>query len=295
MRIKAVLLLLTFCLHSFLAAELNLFVPGKSAPVSLVLDSTRLEVGYVTGNFIGLKQDYLDIGAFAPVAQIDDLFTFVDAKGYRFDNSKWGASAGFGFRTWSFSDNYLIGSNVYYDFLQGHWRDFNRIGFGLELLGWCWDLRLNGYVPVLDFEHHSKRRVFDDFEGDYCAFCVKREFSPRAAFDLELGIPIGCWCNFSSYFALGPYYYNWRHYSKSYWGGQARLEFYWKTFLSIQVQTSYDRVNHSQTEGKFMLFLPLDLLCFEDSHDPCVDLLYQPVQRNGIIFTRRCCDFKWNW
>ena len=289
--LKAFLLIVPLFFSLFLCAkdEESLLPDGAS----FLIQDTRFEVGYVTGDFIGLKEDYLELGAFAPAFSCDDLFTFLDVKGYRFENSKWGASAGVGLR-YSCCD-YIVGSNVYYDFLQGYYHNFNRMGAGFELLGNCWDLRINGYFPVLKTEQHSRTRIFSDFCTNFCSISKKWQRSPRLGFDMELGVPIGCWNQFSSYVAIGPYYYNWRH-KKNYWGGQARLEINWRSFVSLQVQTSYDRVNHSRTEGKFLFFFPLDVLCGDwMCDDPCKVLLYQPVVRNGTIFTDRCCDCCRNW
>jgi hypothetical protein len=259
-----------------------------------VLKDTRFEFGYVAGQFIGLKQGYLDLGAFTPLFQSGDFLAFADAKGYRFDNSRWGASAGIGMRTWSMRD-FIFGSNVYYDYLQGRRHSFNRMGAGLECLGACWDLRINGYFPILDTIHCSERRVFTDFQGDFIASAEHRQFMPRLGFDMELGIPIGSWDEFSCYFAAGPYYYNWRQ-QKNYWGGQARFELYWKSYFTAQIQTSYDAVNHSRTEGKFLVFIPFELfLDCKSSEDLCKALFYQPVVRNGTIFTEHCCRFICNW
>ena len=286
---------------SFFLLLLPLSVPALAAEKEesdSLLDDARFEVGYVTGEFIGLKEGYLDLGVFVPIFECGDFVSFVDAKGYRFENSRWGASAGLGMRTWCLNEC-ILGSNIYYDYLEGRFHNFNRMGAGLECLTPCFDVRVNGYFPILDTEHRSRIHCFDDFQGDFIALSRNREFTPRVGFDMELGLPIGCWWDsLSIYCAAGPYYYNWRH-KKNYWGGQARLELYWKSYVTVQVQTSYDRVNHSRTEGKFLLFIPfnvIDLLSGgECCENLCKALFYQPVVRNGTIFTDHCCSFCWNW
>lgn len=269
------------------------------------LSGARIEGGYNFGKFIGIRHSYAELGLFLPVRLSDfmcfesDLTTFADVRGYYFNNSKnrWGASAGVGVRTWL--DEGILGANFYYDFLQGHHRTchnrgFNRLGFGVEWLGPCFDFRANAYFPV-GKRSHSRRFIFNEYIGDYVVIAKDTQFVVGEGFDAELGTPIYDACDFRIYAAAGPYYFQTSH-CYHYWGGQARLELNWRSYLSLQVRTSYDDTNHSHTQGRILVSIPFDVFCgcnyFEDF---CSQLLYQPVRRTGIIFTDHCCSYKKNW
>lgn len=259
-----------------------------------LLGDVRFEIGYAFGKFIGIEQDYLELGLFAPYKFDCDGAVFADVRGYRLNNSHWASSVGLGLR--KEFDCHVWGANVYYDYREGEYRkNFNRVGVGLEALGSCFDVRVNGYIPVGTQTSFSKVHVQDNYIGDYFATCQKREFCVGAGFDAELGAPLLCCCGFRVYGAAGPYYFRKDH-EQSYWGGQARLELDWKQYLTLEVRTSYDHQNHSHTQGRVLVSVPFDILsswCC-DCCD-CFDILTQPVRRNGIIFVDHCCNYTWNW
>lgn len=220
---------------------------------------------------------------------------FADGRAYQFDkHSRWGSSAGVGIRGSGWCDR-IWGVNVYHDHLKGrHHGSFNRVGVGLEWLGTCWDVRVNGYFPADSQRHFSHRRAFRWSEG-WRETCHREEFSIGQGFDAELGLPIGCWCDFALYGAIGPYYYNGKE-RKDFWGGYGRLEVNWRDYISLQVRTSYDRLYHSRTQFRALLSIPLEALCnWRCFGNYCRNLCIQPVRRNGVIFTDHCPICKWNW
>lgn len=268
---------------------------GCCSPRSSCLDDIRFEVGYATGKFIGIDKDYLELGVFAPFQATCDSYVFTDLRAYRFDESEWATSMGLGFRK-GFCDM-VLGGNVYWDYREGHCNtDFNRIGIGVEYLSDCFDVRINGYIPVSAQTGWCRKHYYNDYEGGYSATCRRKEFCVAAGFDAEIGTPFFCWCDLSLYGAVGPYYFDKKN-EENYWGGMARLELNWKSLLSLEVRTSYDRHNHSHTQGRFLVSIPLDFFNFCNCDDRCCwDRLFtQPVERNGIIFLDHCCNYTWNW
>ena len=132
-----------------LASETNTLTCEQCCSRNPLMD-TRLEAGYSWGQFIGIKEDYAELGLFVPVTFCDRWAIFADGRAYRFEDDQWGASAGIGFRGFT-CDGRIFGANFYYDYLEGTNNGyFNRLGVGLEWLGPCWDLRVNGYLPVGD-------------------------------------------------------------------------------------------------------------------------------------------------
>jgi hypothetical protein len=257
--------------------------------------NARIEVGYAIGKWIGIRRNYAELGVFLPVAFSPNWVSFADARGYRFNHSRWGASAGIGVRI-APTNQRIYGGNIYYDYLESHsHKGFHRLGAGLEWLGDCWDLRLNGYFRLGAGVHDTKPHVFDNYIGNYIVICQAKEYSISEGFDAEVGIPLLSRCDLQFYAALGPYYYRGSHsHSDNFWGGHARLELSWKSFISIQVRTSYDRRNHSRTQGRLWISIPFDFFKCSDFSDFC-NLLTQPVQRNGIIFTDKCCHYHTNY
>lgn len=256
--------------------------------------AVRLEGGYAVGRFIGLHENYAELGTFLAPAPIAEWQPFVDLRGYRLDNGDWAASGGLGVRWRDACFCRIWGANLFYDYRESCIGNFNRIGFGLESLGECWDCRLNVYIPVNGDTKRSCLCVFDDFIGPFLVTVRKKEFIFKGI-DAEIGGHLWRWCNFSLYGAAGPYYYYHTHCDQIF-GAQARLELYWLQYLSLEVRGSYDEEDKTNVQGKVMLRIPLDIFfCSGTACDPCRELLIQPVRRFGVIFTKHCCDWTWNW
>ncbi|OAI50215.1 hypothetical protein AYO37_01325, partial [Opitutia bacterium SCGC AG-212-L18] len=257
----------------------------------------RIEIGYSWGQFIGIKEDYAELGLFLPAVFCDQWAIFVDGRGYRFENDQWGASAGVGVRRF-ICDGNILGVNFYYDYLEGENRGFfDRFGVGFEWLGPCFDLRVNGYYPVGGHESIVSNTFTCTYPGTAFVYTRSRvDFSISKGFDAEIGMPLFCKCHFRLYGAVGPYYYD-RKNHEGFWGGYARLDLSIWDYFWVRVRSSYDEVYHSRTQVTLLLSLPLDFLCnWRCCRDYCRDLLTQPVRRNGIIFTDQPCTQRtWNW
>lgn len=256
--------------------------------------NSRLEAAYNAGRFIGIKHNYAELGLFLPGMYKEHWLTFADARVYRLENCKWAANLGVGARIWV-EDKGIFGTNIFYDYLEGDIKDgFHRMGLGLEWLGKCWDFRINGYIPVNE-RSHSSLHVYSNYIGNYLVTSRDRESCIREGFDAEIGKAIGCWCDFKLYGAIGPYYYHGNH-DKNFWGCQARVELFWKSYLSLQIRSSYDNKYHTHLQARMLLSIPLDTIwgC-EPFEDICAILFTQPVRRNGIIFTNRCCHYTTNY
>lgn len=291
MKLK-LLAIIFFCLNILKLDADSCSMPGNIC-ISDNFFQSRIEARYSTGRFIGIKQDYGEAGMFAPLYLSDCFFSFLDYRDYRFNNSKWGTSAGIGIRKCLGNDN-IAGANIYYDYLEGKFhKSFNRLGLGFEWLGNCWDLRINAYFPLGHQANFSRTHHYDHYVGNFHATCREKEFAFNRGFDAELGLPFWCWDNFTAYGAIGPYYYSARNKSH-YYGGQARIEIHYASLITLQVRSSYDHVNHSRTQFQIEISLPFEILC--GNINCCFrDLFLQPVRRNGVIFTDHCCNYTWNW
>lgn len=253
----------------------------------------QLESGYTMGKFIGLEENYVELGVFVAPESINGLQPLVDLRGFRLDNGDWAASVGIGTRWWDRSSFRVYGTNLFYDYRNAHFANFHRIGIGLESLGECLDYRLNVYLPVNGDTKHSSLHVFDKFTSGFIATCQEHEFAFKGV-DFELGWHIWHSCNFSLYGSTGPYYYHNKRVSGIF-GGQAHLELSWVSCLTLEVRVSYDKKFDTHVQGKIMLSLPLYELYCGRQDDSCQELITQGVKRNNVPFTTRCCDWTWNW
>lgn len=255
-----------------------------------IFQKTEIELGYYTGRFISIDEDYLEIGLFAPFYLSNCYTTFLDVHGYRFNDGKWASSAGLVIRQ-NLSEFSALGFNTYYDYRRGISRhNFHQIGLGFEWLKNCWDFRINGYLPVSQKTQTSNFCVFDQLGDGFFATSRRVEYAYNG-FDAEIGMPLLSCCNFNLYGAAGPYYYM-RSHQNHFWGGHGRLELDWKSIFYLQIRMSYDKVHSTNFQGVIQVSFPLDF-CWKNCG--CHGLMSKRVQRNGIILTDHCCDWTWNW
>lgn len=278
--------LLTLFTTSFISAEyrwLNDFYNATE-------ETARLEVGYYTGDYISIDEDYTEFAVFAPLKYcFNDLRPFIDARNYVFNNGKWGSSLGWGVRDRLCCCDAAVGINSYFDYRRGNTKhSYNQWGVGLEYLSCDVDLRLNTYWVFENNRHHSNRtRVVT--EGSTVVTERLIEFA-YSGFDAEVGKKLFSIWDIDLYAGLGPYYFT-RSHLEQFWGGFGRFEANYKDFLSLQVRVSHDDHNSTRVQGLIELSLPLYYLCpCGVVENTCVDwLLDQPVRRNGVILT----DHKW--
>lgn len=255
-----------------------------------IFQGTQIEFGYNTGSFISIDQDYSEMRLFTPLSLSNSYTPFLDIHGYRFNNDKWAASAGFGIRR-NLSELSALGINTYYDYRRGKSNhNFHQIGFGFEWLNNCFDIRINGYFPFLQKMQTSDFCVFDQLGDGFFATRRRVEYS-YSGFDAEIGMPIIKYCDFNLYAAAGPYYYI-RSHQNHFWGGHGSLELDWKSILSLQIRMSYDNVYSTNVQGIIQISFPLNF-CWKNWG--CHHLINQQVRRNGIILIDHCCDWTWNW
>lgn len=249
-------------------------------------EKTRIDIGSATGDFIGIRRSFFEFGAFTPLSDGCEWLPFIDARGYYFQNDRWAANAGVGLR-YILENDYILGVNGYYDYLEGQRHSaFHRAGLGLELLTCHFDIRINGYFPIQTTNTKSWSLYTVDTETVYWNY---REFAVRTGFDAEIGTHLFDWGNFSTYAAIGPYFYDFGKQSlkrSSFWGGQVRIEADWNNYLSLQFRGSYDRLYRSEGQFKIQFSMPIEDLIY--AWDNCaIEPILQPVRRTGIIFSER--------
>lgn len=258
------------------------------------LANSYVEAGYGFGKFIGIKDNYAQLGLFLPIGVRQNYFAFADVKGYRFDKNYWGSSTGLGFRQWN-QNQQIWGGNVYYDEISKSRSYFQRLGLGLEWLTSSINFRINGYMPLGRTKKLVGTQLYSNYNGNYQALGKFYQLATSAGIDAELEALLAYWYDFNLYGALGSYHY-FKSHIRSITGGFGRFSFEWRRLISLQMRISYDRVYNARIQGLIALQLPFEIF----SNWPPLDDLYhlfftQPVRRQGVIFTQDCCRYECNW
>ncbi len=109
----------------------------------------HISASHTEGKGLGYSKGYssLDLFLSQPFSN-RTLVPFLDLRGHIFNDSKYAANAGLGFRILSKCKKQVWGINAMYDYLQTSQRPYNQVGGGLEVLGEKWDVRINTYIPV---------------------------------------------------------------------------------------------------------------------------------------------------
>lgn len=267
-----------------------------------------LFIDYTLGKGVGYPTGYTSIGLWSALnSNRDSQFQpFIDLRGHVLNNGQKAANIGLGARYLSTCLNTIFGASVYYDYREGFLGHYNQIGVGAEILGKCWDFRINGYIPVGKRDNLTCC-LFEDYDGDYFALFLKKERS-LGGFDAEVGAFLRrkdpcCCCDFDVYAAIGPYYFS-TNCGPNVFGGQARLAVGWLNCINVEVIATSDRVFHERVQGRFELCIPLggNWCCWGAGKEDCGNCSCWPrcvdclrVERREIIVLDDCCEWETNY
>lgn len=110
---------------------------------------TNFNVQNVSGDGVGWRNGFTQIGAFTPLFYNGEWLLAPNGRLMITDTQKVGGNAGLIGRYYSSEWDRLFGANVYYDWDRAApGFTYNQIGFGAETLGNLWDFRANGYAPI---------------------------------------------------------------------------------------------------------------------------------------------------
>lgn len=256
-------------------------------------------VGQTLGRGIGYNKPYTSVGLFyMPRRYSCCVLPFLDMRLHKFNHGKFAYNLGGGLRFLVPSLNRVMGINSYYDYRDGK-RDWHRLGIGFELLGPCFDIRINGYFPVGSHTHESHPKRFC-FPGGFFASCTRKTEALRGV-DGEICTSLQklcpCWCRcWDIYMAVGAYAYP-IHCGHNANGGKFRLGISFCDSLLFEFRLTDDRYFGTRVQGFFALSFPLyicqeNVCCEPGCCDLCLRTLADiPVQREEIIGEDRgrCC------
>lgn len=253
------------------------------------------------GRWVGHQRSYTSMGAFTmlPKFVCSNITPFIDIRGHYFTHGSKAGNFGMGLRYEIPNTTAILGLNVFYDYRNTSWHNYNQFGIGLEALSPCWDVRLNGYFPMGQKMGFSRLHVFDNYIGDYCATCQQRRKS-MWGLDLQFGrwfIRKGpCQC-YDLYGSIKPYYYNSKKHTIA--GAQISFISHIGRYLYAELRAGYDHVTKAVCQGRVGVDIPLYGYSKSNKYcTPCCvnDVLIQPVQREEIIaLDKKDCCWTWNW
>lgn len=201
---------------------------------------------------IGYPRGYTSLELFSVQSYGENTYGFFDGRGHLFNDGKWATNLGLGIRHLDGCSDVISGYNIYWDWVEAERGNFHQIGLGGELLWTCFDLQLNGHIPV------GKRRKghvrFDKFEG-HSAFFAKKYSLNMGGFDAQIGYwPYKSDC-FATYFALGGYYFQ-GNFHTHFGGGFAQAKVSFWDYVEVEGQVSYDNEFKWIGQGQLALTIP---------------------------------------
>lgn len=236
--------------------------------------------GYTTGELL-----------YFPFCGPRSIWPFVDLQVHYFNNNEWAANTGFGFRYLPCCmPGRIWGVNAFFDYRSSCGREvhFTQTGIGLELLGCCWDLRINGYIPIK--REHVLQHCDFQYPGGY--FVIRDRYqSALTGMSAELGHYFFRTECFKLFAGIGPYYFGGDVCRKPA-GGKFRAYLEYTRNFRLEGFVSWDNVYGTRVQGQIALYFPFG--CCPKSSS-CQDILSQPLYRNEIIVLDEFCRWKFNF
>jgi len=221
-------------------------------------------------NGIGYPKGYTSLDFLYTHGWGCNFYTFLDLRGHLDNDKKWATNAGLGFRWLTDCCPVIYGLNFFWDWREARHFNYHQLGAGLEFLWPCWDLRVNGYVP-LSLKKKTYQNSFDKFKGNQAIFERKQEVSMWGA-DAAVGYWLynsGC---FGIHTALGGYYFRGKS-SKDLYGGLFRAKVRLTDYITLEGQASWDTEFRWLGQGELALNLP-----------------FGPKVRRASRMVTNCCD-----
>lgn len=207
----------------------------------------NLYTDHIFGRGVGFNQGYTTLGFFTSPRFVGDWLPFLDLRGHIFNDGRWAANGGIGFRYFHEPRRFFFGANVFYDYRRYHQHNYNQIGAGLELTGEIFALRANGYIPV-GSDKKIRNYTFKKFSGNNLLINENADLA-MWGLDGEIDAHLISYKGAEFNFGAGPYYYQ-GDFGKSAVGGKVRASFLYRNFLYADCTTTFDRVFHWRCQGE---------------------------------------------
>lgn len=275
---------LIFCVLSPLP---DLLAVSIFTPSPYYFTPIDLSFNYCAGPGRGYNNGYETVEVFTAFTPKSRSTTFTDIQIHRVDKGYLAANLGLGWRTF-FSDNcHAISGAIFYDMRRIRHGNLHQLGFGLELLNGCWDIRANSYIPLGINKVFQETLIYDYSGGQYNAI-ANRYKRGMWGFDIEVGSTL--WCNkcIDIYGAAGPYFYK-SICCESLIGGLARIRVEWGRHLAFDAYLTHDQIFGTRYQGQITLSFSFPCgCCYWRSP-------FRAIQRNPIIVAEDMCCWRANF
>ena len=178
---------------------------------------TYANVRHMSGNGVGYRGGYSQIGGLVPFWMGDNALIAPDVRLMLGNNSQVGGNVGGLARYYSPGADRIIGAAAYFDMDQSNNNNrYTQGTFGLETLGQYWDLHANGYVVPGTQDNFVGNGIplcvsgTPFFSGNNVVFQGQRSTTREQAmsgFDIEFGMPVSQATPWLRAYA-GTYYYH---------------------------------------------------------------------------------------
>lgn len=241
------------------------------------------------GRSLGSKISYTTIESLSFPFHYENIWPFLDLRAHCFDEmGKYAANIGVGFRVAPKFTNQIFGVNAYYDCRNASHSHFNQLGIGVEMLGECWNFRLNGYLPVGQKSFLKSCCFFNEYIGDF--FFLRENFiDGLKGVNFEIESWVGEICCAEIYLAIGAYYYQGKGCRRSIYGSEYRVSTDFCDNFTFSIFATHDCVFNTRIQAQLSFTLPLSCQCEEDAR------LFQRIYRQEIVVLQKRKRFQWNF
>lgn len=158
-------------------------------------DGAYFDVRTMTGDGVGYRNGYTQIGGTLPIWVTEDMYVAPNARVILTDNSEIGANLGWLARRYSADQNRVFGAYLAADYdhsVEGF--DYSQFGFGFDTFGERWDARFNAYFPTTDdvnFVRELNVTSTAAFQGNQLGFLANGLYQRALdGVDFEVGAPL---------------------------------------------------------------------------------------------------------
>ncbi|WP_397568893.1 right-handed parallel beta-helix repeat-containing protein [Schlesneria sp. T3-172] len=252
-----------------------------------VLQGTYFDIRHMTGDGVGYRDSYSQIGVFTPIWVNEDAFIAPNARLIITNSSQIGVNAGLVGRKYVDSLDRIFGVYGYYDddenYLNNRYSQFN---VGAETLGEWWDLRGNGYFVNGSNDNFVAPLGISGnpyFVGNSLAFNgLQLRDQSMSGGDMEFGVPVSAsaqWLRAYSGF------YAYRTSEQNTFGYRGRVEAMISNDLTVGLVINQDRLwgtnLNATVDFRFSGFQPTRYF----PNLSVRERMLNPVQRNWRVAT----------
>ena len=252
-----------------------------------VLQGTYFDIRHMTGDGVGYRDSYSQIGVFTPIWINEDSFVAPNARLIITNSTQTGVNAGLVGRTYVDSLDRIFGIYGYYDNDQNSLNNrYSQFNLGGETLGEWWDLRGNGYfLNATNDNFVSPLGIGGNpyFVGNSLAFNgLSLRDQSMGGGDMEVGVPVSASTQWLRAYS-GVYAY--RTSEQNTFGYRGRIEAMVSNDLTLGVVINQDRLwgtNLNATiDFRFSGFQPTRYFPNLTTRERMLN----PVQRNWRVAT----------